>query len=671
MHKSVAYTIAVIRLFNSIPVLAPASFSDAWKDTNHRLLLHHDTFFLSLGIVLTEEAIQINELVSDSDVSLLSLMDKFDYNLRELICGDESEITYLRRIYNYISSQIGNGAVRRADLIENPVVYIPAKELNLPEKSKPVHVVVIPPITDEEIRERVERMLMSGESLSDETMNNLVVIIKQLHMNVDKLCNEKMLSLLYPPPEKIPVDAEDFLRYLVLKTAGIPYLIRNDETIMKIKKGMEDYDVDKAFHSYVENHPEDGIRELAKVFLRHKNRVLFLAFKEASPYVAHVLNRVRKIADKIKETAQRGWLDRVTTDDIIRLEDLCRELSEATIYRKVIAANSLLLRRMNPEAAIYYIRNGRAFSAMRKTALPFTEAKEAYLNLIIDSIIEDVRPAVEGKKIFIPDNVEYAMPTGKKRFVGEIPFQSAVHLGKDVVFGIQWSDPLKKYSNKIYLNYEEAPMFGYQSTDYYRLWRRQRIQRWRHNLYHEKGRIVDSQDKEADVFFVDKKIKNNFDLVSIEYYDWKFDSDKIEIPFAFFIGNGNWRQLSEDLRKGSKEYLFRCPPLLTNIPNKLAGSYKPLGFLESNKKGNKTFWFSGSRIGDCMDGRWGGMYLQAIPAIRAVFNSCLKLKDILQQAGAIFEKKEDEEWDVDLSLEKMKKETILSLISNKKSEKIS
>ena len=102
-----------------------------------------------------------------------------------------SEITYLRRIYNYISSQIGNGAVRRADLIENPVVYIPAKELNLPEKSKPVHVVVIPPITDEEIRERVERMLMSGESLSDETMNNLVVIIKQLHMNVDKLCNEK------------------------------------------------------------------------------------------------------------------------------------------------------------------------------------------------------------------------------------------------------------------------------------------------------------------------------------------------------------------------------------------------------------------------------------------------------------------------------------------------
>ena len=43
----------------------------------------------------------------------------------------------------------------------------------------------------------------------------------------------------------------------------------------------------------------------------------------------------------------------------------------------------------------------------------------------------------EGKKIFIPDNVEYAMPTGK-RFVGEIPFQSAVHLGKDVVFGIQW-----------------------------------------------------------------------------------------------------------------------------------------------------------------------------------------------------------------------------------------
>ena len=110
-------------------------------------------FSYRLELYLTEEAIQINELVSDSDVSL-SLMDKFDYNLSELICGDESEITYLRRIYDYISSQIGNGAVRRADLIDNPVIYIPAKELYLPEKSKPIHVVVIPPITDEEIRER-------------------------------------------------------------------------------------------------------------------------------------------------------------------------------------------------------------------------------------------------------------------------------------------------------------------------------------------------------------------------------------------------------------------------------------------------------------------------------------------------------------------------------------
>jgi len=40
------------------------------------------------------------------------------------------------------------------------------------------------------------------------------------------------------------------------------------------------------------------------------------------------------------------------------------------------------------------------------------------LNEVIQSIVEDIHPAVEGKTIFLPNDVDYAMPTSEKRFVG-------------------------------------------------------------------------------------------------------------------------------------------------------------------------------------------------------------------------------------------------------------
>ncbi len=58
-----------------------------------------------------------------------------------------------------------------------------------------------------------------------------------------------------------------------------------------------------------------------------------------------------------------------------------------------------------------------------------------------------------------------------------------------------------------------------------------------------------------------------------------------------------------------------------------------------------------------------GRHAAAATALKTSFHSCLKLRPMLERAGARFEKPEGVPWDVDLSLEKITKDSILSLFS--------
>lgn len=104
---------------------------------------------------------------------------------------------------------------------------------------------------------------------------------------------------------------------------------------------------------------------------------------------------------------------------------------------------------------------------------------------------------------------------------------------------------------------------------------------------------------------------------------------------------------------------------MINIQNAIAGASDFLGFVESASDGSKTFWFTQANIGDDIIAYYNQKRAVAASALKTSFHSCLKLRPMLAQAGARFDKPEDVSWDMDLSLDKITKDTILSLFPPK------
>ena len=114
---------------------------------------------------------------------------------------------------------------------------------------------------------------------------------------------------------------------------------------------------------------------------------------------------MRKLADRYHKPLTPKFLERLTSSQEINLDELKKELSKVTTYRKVSLANAILYCLAAPDCIIYDIRNGKAFADDYRGSLKIDAQK--ILDVIIKSIAKDLRPNVQGKKIYIPERFTY------------------------------------------------------------------------------------------------------------------------------------------------------------------------------------------------------------------------------------------------------------------------
>ena len=91
-----------------------------------------------------------------------------------------------------------------------------------------------------------------------------------------------------------------------------------------------------------------------------------------------------------------------------------------------------------------------------------------------------------------------------------------------------------------------------------------------------------------------------------------------------------------------------------------------LGFLRGDDDGNKKFYFTSAATGKRIVARSDENSLRMTSALQTSLESCLKLKDILRDAGAIFEKADDEDWDINLEPQIVTKDMFLNLFESRK-----
>ncbi|MEL6972607.1 MAG: hypothetical protein AAFO02_20750, partial [Bacteroidota bacterium] len=215
----------------------------------------------------------------------------------------------------------------------------------------------------------------------------------------------------------LPQDTMAFFRYVIYRATGDALLIKSDEVIDAIKAS--NYNPAVQFETF-------GLERLAEIFNRFKP--LFLAFK---PRCAKTINRISKLSKTYHKPLVVNPLNVVTSVALTEADQ--HWLDNATPFALFRALSACHTRMCGQYAFAYRIRNGKSFVKTKKVSgavWPNYDFLFAYLKGRFD---------LSDKKFFLPADVDFALPTSEKMFVGNIPTGSKFY-GKAMAVGVYWEN---------------------------------------------------------------------------------------------------------------------------------------------------------------------------------------------------------------------------------------
>ena len=630
---------AVITLFKSVPMVQNISNVEFSNDEN-----------VTKGFFITETVAKSCPI----DEEILKFIEgKFGYDIFELNQGfyksfqTVTELSQQEILANKLLHYLSTYGFEQLGIFNHDTVFIPNAELNLPDDAKPVKLTIINAISNEKIKSRAENLIMSGAALSNDTIENLTTIIKYLKMklDVDSVPNKELRVRLYDMLNILPKNPVEFLRYAIFLMTGSTLLIKSRDLIRRMKSSslnkIQILILQRTFRRYID---KNGLANLASIF--HRYKPLWLAFKKRSPFITKTVNKMRKLADEYHKPLKPKILDTVTSNPKINMDELKRELQKITVFKRISLVNAILFRKSKPENIAYRIRNGKIFS--EEYAKSF-EINPQIFSALMKSIVEIVRPNVEGKKIYLPESLDYAAPISEKKFIGEIPFGTSYNFeNKSVIVGVHWFNlPDERVDLDLHLN----------ST--------KRSIGWNNDFTEENfadtktatvifsGDMTDApKDKggATEAYFIGESVKDEMMMINLNRYTYH----TTPIPFKMILG---------DVKDGKidRNYLIDSHEISFCMPSKIDGGEMFIGFLYSDVEGNKKFYFTLASTNERIIAQRDENALRMISALQNSLESCLKLKDILKDAGAIFEKADNEDWDINLDPQVVTKDTILNL----------
>lgn len=564
---------------------------------------------------------------------------------------------FLEQIIHYMSTYgLENmGIERKEDL-----VYIPHEKLNIPDIKDPIQIVVIKSCSYQWLMNKVMELVNSGIALEKETIDAVIDIIKNIGIDVNEIndiSNKEVKTILCKHYEILPENPTDFLRYLIYETTGESLLIKNNYIINKLKVADKDK-INNLLNEYLEYYFE-GYINLASIFYRFKP--LFLALRGKKD-INKIVNKVRRFAKQYHEPMQEDYLNNITNylkNEIpINYDIFDKELSRVNIFRKVRLLEALNFRiNTDNNSIVYRIRNGKSFATTFKPVDEKNVSSYDFLMCaIVKKIIEDIRPNIEGKNIYIPKDIEYALPSSEKQFFGNIPSGSCINVDDgDIVFGVHWENlehkrvdldlSLTRIGEKIgwdsdYRNDSKSVLFSGDITD-----------------------APVSRGGASEMFYINKDTNSSY-VNYLNFFNY-YDRDKdTEIPYKFYVG-------SQKTTKMENNFMIDPNNVICVIPKVLKEKQEMIGFVD-NYKGKSKYYFIGMGSGkDRTVNPNGTREEQIFNYLLSKTRNSIKFNQILEAAGAIiYNSKEDIiakeiEIDINLSPEDLEKDTIINLLDTK------
>lgn len=610
---------SMLRLFNCIQV-------------DEKVKIAQDVRILgrtvSNGFVLDEFINPTDEILKDIEDVVGISGEKANASFHKswkVVKNSSNEELLLQQIVHYITTY----GFERLGIYSEDTVYIPHEKLEVPEISENLRLTVIRGLTSQEILDKIVSLGSSGIALSDDTLSDIMVIVESNKYDknfVGYVSNRELKSRLMDYYHIVPDEPEEFLRYIVSKLTDTSLLIKSRSLIELIKESNG-----KFLDELMINAPNN----LASIFFRYKP--LFLAMKSISRDKSFY-NRLRKDADILHKPVNPDVLNRVTSDiksHSLNLNRLSERLKNVTVFRKIRLLNALMFRLHGGDSIVYRVRNGKGWAeSFDWDVSKHKDGVVSAMRVVADSIKSGMD--VDGKIFYLPNGVEYALPTSEKQFVGNIPFGSYIEVPDNLLVSVHWKN-LSNY--RVDLDFSAISLQGKIGWDSaYRTTSRSVM---------FSGDVTDAPSPNGATetfYFGDAKSAY---IMNLNYYNFSGDHP---VNAKLFVS-------SRSVSSMERNYIVDSNFIVSQASIKIDKKENSLGLVYDNK-----FYFYEMSSSDKISSRLNDVSKHSIQYLIDSLLNRPRVSALLTSAGAIIvrERPDDGEY-VDLSPESIDKTTIIDL----------
>lgn len=379
---------------------------------------------------------------------------------------------YIQQIMHYITTY----GYENLGIYKDSEIYIPNEKLEIEGLKEGIKLINIKEITKKELSQEVMNLCTSGVALSKDTLDSISAIIDYIDVtneDIKRIKNKEAKIIFYDKLNIIPEKPEEFFRYLIYVLTEGTLVIKSKELYKKLK----DSDKAKAINLLTKYDREYGLNRLAEIYNRYKP--LFLSLKITKNVINEDKNRIKEYIEKYPYNKKYfcDVLNRKITKKEIKLNSIINKIShlskkyhkpmpineldsfviwcmenenkkdfnkileekikKAGIWRAIKLINYLKYRKFNSSIKVYKIRNGKTWVHIKENKLKYNV--DNVIDILDKIIVNKMKTNVKGKKIYLDNRFDFALPQSEKQFVNNIPFGSTLTLDKDnIIFGIHW-----------------------------------------------------------------------------------------------------------------------------------------------------------------------------------------------------------------------------------------
>lgn len=636
---------ATLRLFNAIPVgfdqdkgtgkSKADSKRDSDRNCNREAKQDHAAFLdrcIRHGYVLDPAINPTSAMLDDIEAVIGISGEKANaafHKSWKVIQESSIESLVIQQIIHYMTTY----GFEALGIYREDAVYIPNEVLEIPEPIDSLPLIVVKAINQDELLAGIQR-LGSGIALAEQTLNDIMSVVEQGDFDSSfshDIKNRELKTRLHDHYGIVPSEPTAFLRHLVSKLTDESLLIKNAAMIEKIKS---------ANGKFLDVLLKDAPSDLASIFLRYKP--LFLAMKSIS-HNKRFFNVLRKQARTAHQPLPTDYLNDVTAQikrGALDQDYLKKRIGKAPIFRKIRLAYALQHRLHADDATVFRIRNGRGWATSFQWSTNLLAPTQAALDTVLASIADAIRPNVEGRTIYIPQHIHYALPATEKQFTGHLPSGTSVSVPNDMIVGIHW----KNTNHRVDLDLSVVRKSGKIGWD----------AQYRSDscdvLF--SGDVTDAPGpKGASELFYLKQAQDEPAILMANYFNHQKDSP---VPTKLLVTH-------ESPKNFENNYMVDVNNIVASANLNVTRKQNVLGLI-ANVENEMRFYFANISIGNSISSGENEVAKQTRKYLVSQMVQSLDFRNVLRDAGATIVAEKPEGDHVDLSPESLNKSTIIDLI---------